>query len=248
MSMDSYEGPQLEPISPRPYLETVTKEVAIEAAKAWFFDNFEDPVHSDMYISAEGGYQYIWGGPYDAHDILWDAFGEQLPEEMIDEIVRELEKDGTVHWTIASKRILPPDEDEFYQNPNDLPQQLIDKISILENEIESLKALKPNWIGHNNPPEMIFSEQQVFGIADQISVNLETLKSNQDSESKKAAVSKLREFLRNLENIFLNKKDDFIKGLCQGVGIAVGKEIYELFPNLIKALEDVVHIAQNWLT
>ena len=32
----------------------------------WFRERFEDPVEETPYNSREGGYLYIWGGPYDA--------------------------------------------------------------------------------------------------------------------------------------------------------------------------------------
>ena len=40
------------------------RELMIE----WFNQNFEDPAERTPYESAEGGYQWIWGGPYDARE------------------------------------------------------------------------------------------------------------------------------------------------------------------------------------
>ena len=49
-----------------PSLEGLDREARIEAMVEWFGDNFEDPAQETPYESAEGGYIYIWGGPYDA--------------------------------------------------------------------------------------------------------------------------------------------------------------------------------------
>jgi hypothetical protein len=41
--------------------------------------------------SSEGGYIYIWGGPYNASEELSDEFGEIVPEDVIEELVEALE-------------------------------------------------------------------------------------------------------------------------------------------------------------
>ena len=40
----------------------------------WFSENYEDPANGVPYETAEGGYIYYLGGPYDAADILWEHF------------------------------------------------------------------------------------------------------------------------------------------------------------------------------
>jgi hypothetical protein len=60
--------------------------------------NFEDPAESAPYVSAEGGYQWIWGGPYDAKEELWSKFGTIVPEVWIDEVVEKIESDGLTDW------------------------------------------------------------------------------------------------------------------------------------------------------
>jgi hypothetical protein len=49
--------------------------------------------------SREGGYLYIWGGPYDAHEQLFDEFGSLVPEQRIQEIANEIVgEDGISDW------------------------------------------------------------------------------------------------------------------------------------------------------
>lgn len=64
----------------------------------WFHRNFEDPVHETPYESAEGGYQYIFGGPYDARDELWNEFDGTVSETVINAAVEEVESDGIIDW------------------------------------------------------------------------------------------------------------------------------------------------------
>jgi hypothetical protein len=59
-------GPPSEP----PNLGRIAHEAIVDAMVEWFFNNFEDPVHHTPY---DGGYVWIWGGPYDARDELETA-------------------------------------------------------------------------------------------------------------------------------------------------------------------------------
>lgn len=63
------------------------------AMEAWFRARFEDPAERTPYESAEGGYIWIWGGPYDAREELESEFGGIVPEEVILELVKDLERE-----------------------------------------------------------------------------------------------------------------------------------------------------------
>jgi hypothetical protein len=65
---------------------------------AWFLAHYEAPVHHCPYISAEGGYQWIFGGPYDAREVLQAQFPEATDWE-IDAAVEEVESEGTTEWS-----------------------------------------------------------------------------------------------------------------------------------------------------
>src|SRR5262245_9909440 len=70
---------------------------AIIAMKQWFRQRYEDPANRTPYESAEGGYIWIWGGPYDAGGELSDNFSGEYPDEWIEEAVEDLEHD-CVEW------------------------------------------------------------------------------------------------------------------------------------------------------
>ena len=55
----------------------------------WFFSHYKDPADGVPYESKEGGYQYIFGGPYDPMDVLQEEFPNadfKLIEEAADTI------------------------------------------------------------------------------------------------------------------------------------------------------------------
>jgi len=66
------------------------KDEQIETMREWFYENFEDPVHRTPYESREGGYQWIWGGPYDAGEELSENFSGGMSDEAIEELAEEL--------------------------------------------------------------------------------------------------------------------------------------------------------------
>jgi hypothetical protein len=69
------------------------RDVQIETMRKWFFEHFEDPAHRTPYESREGGFQWIWGGPYDARDQLEEQFSDYVSEDTIDELVNDLERE-----------------------------------------------------------------------------------------------------------------------------------------------------------
>ncbi|MEO8592699.1 MAG: DUF262 domain-containing protein [Candidatus Solibacter sp.] len=59
----------------------------------WFFENYEDPANGVPYESAEGGYQYIAGGPYDAEEVLSEEF-DDLPDLLIEAALQRIHSSG----------------------------------------------------------------------------------------------------------------------------------------------------------
>lgn len=70
------------------HLSKEDRDTQLEVMRTWFFQNYRDPVEECPY---DGGYIYIWGGPYDAGQELHAEFGEVVPEEVIDALVEDLQ-------------------------------------------------------------------------------------------------------------------------------------------------------------
>jgi len=85
------------------------REVQLDVMRTWFFENFEDPVERTPYESAEGGYIWIWGGPYDAQEELSGAFGDVVPDDVIEELSSELNSECP-EWAPTEK---PGDYDKY---------------------------------------------------------------------------------------------------------------------------------------
>jgi hypothetical protein len=155
--LDNWDEIQFDPVSDPPNVSRMAKGAAVEAITAWFLSNFEDPVHSTPYESAEGGYQYIWGGPYEARDIIENVFSGHARELVIEDAINELENESSV-WVPASSRQQPPEPDVDepdpieVQSPEQLHQAVKQRISDLEDLLDKVPR-PPSGIGHNHPPE-----------------------------------------------------------------------------------------------
>ena len=65
----------------------------LDVMKTWFRQHYEDPAERTPYESAEGGYIWIWGGPYETREVLGDEFGEIVSENLIDSLVQDLDSE-----------------------------------------------------------------------------------------------------------------------------------------------------------
>jgi hypothetical protein len=85
----------------------------VEAMVQWFHENYEDPAVRLPYESAEGGYQWIYGGPYDAHEVIGDEFSDVAGLDQIEAAVTEVTSDGLFEWA-------PTAEAEDYDSDDDV--------------------------------------------------------------------------------------------------------------------------------
>lgn len=104
------------------------KERKLEVMRSWFFQNFEDPAERTPYESREGGYQWIWGGPYDAREELEAEFGNSVSESIIDELVDEIEAQG-YEWAPTPKNSdydHDDDRDDIVDGDGEWPPLILD--------------------------------------------------------------------------------------------------------------------------
>lgn len=87
----------------------------IDKVVNWFFQHYEDPAVRTPYESAEGGYQYIWGGPYDAREVIYEGFSD-LPEWVVEAAVEQIERHGTEWAPIPREQDFEPVDDSQEDN------------------------------------------------------------------------------------------------------------------------------------
>jgi hypothetical protein len=147
-------------------LDRERRSAAIEEMEDWFRENFEDPQNETPYDSETGEYQYIWGGPFDASDMIESQFGDQYEPKWIEAAVENVTSDGTYDWapTSAGEFYEPPEdegadtEDESAPEAGDgrpeISAKILSKLDALEAALAELTPAPPN-IGHNLPPDEV---------------------------------------------------------------------------------------------
>ena len=161
---------ELRPIS-RTEFRRLRNAEKLEMMRRWFFQNFENPAENTPYESAEGGYQYIWGGPFEADEQLGDKFGGIASDRLIQQLVNELQREA-FEWAPVQKaedwedidwseRYDEPESLDFYKDEpsarygtleeREERAKVIVALTRLEN---SLQRRRPG-IGHNQPPDEI---------------------------------------------------------------------------------------------
>ena len=142
--------------------EAENRASAIESMVAWFEEQFEDPQNETPYDSEDGEYVYVFGGPFDANDVLGDQFGSEYKQEWIEAAVEQVQSDGIFEWA-------PKTGGDYYEHPDreeDTPDvegvsvreeitgQILEKLGALEACLAELPRA-PASIGHNYPPDEI---------------------------------------------------------------------------------------------
>jgi hypothetical protein len=165
-------GDGLEPETETPDLEDVDRDYAIDAMRRWFFENYEDPAQHMPYESREGGYQYIWGGPFDVEEVIRDNFEGHVPEDWLIEAIANIQRDG-YEWVPAINRVRggeapeyddpeEPQDGELGQRPRApteneiaaLEAQLAELVARATQQLDIIAPRTPGP-GHNFPPEGI---------------------------------------------------------------------------------------------
>ena len=113
-----------------------SKATQLEVMRNWFYENYEDPANSCPFESREGGYAYIYGGPYDADEELQGVFGAYIKIDYIQELVDELQYE-CYDWSGNSNSVHNWYDEDLYdavtssENPYNNFTENIDKIKSL---------------------------------------------------------------------------------------------------------------------
>ena len=74
-------------------LPSLDPAIQVDVMETWFRTLYEDPAERTPYESREGGYIWIWGGPYEASEVLGDEFSGTVDQDVIDSLVQNLDSE-----------------------------------------------------------------------------------------------------------------------------------------------------------
>jgi len=229
----------------------------------WFEQNFEDPAERTPYESAEGGYIWIWGGPFDAREELFSKFGGIASESLIEEVALEVEKGGVVLWAPTPQRddyddyepsSEPPTLDVFLDEPSDAygkPQerQLRARARKALDELQRiLDAPVPIGIGHNRPPEILEEPDEIKELRPALAeLRTELAKLNPAIEAVKRWAAPLRRALIASAIWAAQKIDKAVDAGVKAMGVAIIARYSESLRNAFDAVINWLDIAARHL-
>ena len=110
---------------------------AAEEMKEWFFSNYEDPAERLPYISAEGGFQWIFGSSETALGALEEAYSDEYPFEFIEKVAQSItDETGIFDWS-------PTPGPDFYDD-GDVSESDLDDAEELSRRLPLSEELVPN--------------------------------------------------------------------------------------------------------
>jgi hypothetical protein len=117
-----------------------TKRQAIkESMKEWFLRRYEDPSENTPYDSSEGGFLYIWGGPCEPNEVLFDEFDGKVDDDLIDEVAEELASIRD-EWA----RIPTIEDYDGMDIPLEVFDRFVENLSLIKQELANLKHVADN--------------------------------------------------------------------------------------------------------
>ena len=81
-------------------------EEQLETLEYWFRLRYEDPAERTPYETAEGGYLWIWGGPFETREVIENEFSTIVDSSVIETVISNLEQE-CYYWAPT------PSEDDY---------------------------------------------------------------------------------------------------------------------------------------
>lgn len=140
----------------------MTKDKQINFMRDWFEERYEDPAQHTPHDSSEGGYIWIYGGPFDAEEVLRDEFEGHAKEGVIEELADELSNECW-HWTHTTsydRELYPPDEEDYSYDFDSITEDYHIALKLdsnLNSLLEMIKQMKQFKTAQKN-----FSEMMIF--------------------------------------------------------------------------------------
>ena len=120
------------------WIESAPEKLQIEAMRQWFYARYENPNYQTPYSSEEGGYLFVWGGPYDPSDVLQERFSHVVPFEVIQKLFQDLWREAGDEWApIEAEGVYYDEELSFLViNRADPYQFLMDRLEQINAVLE----------------------------------------------------------------------------------------------------------------
>ncbi|MEX5748921.1 hypothetical protein [Massilia sp. X63] len=72
------------------WLKSAPPHLQKQAMQEWFLSRYCDPAIETPYMSSEGGYIFVHGGPYDPDEVIQDRFHNSVPYRVMKSLINDL--------------------------------------------------------------------------------------------------------------------------------------------------------------
>jgi hypothetical protein len=240
------------------WIKNAPEEQQIEAMRRWFHARFEDPSNQTPYDGGEGGFQFIWGGPYDPNDKIQERFSSVVEYEVMEKLIKELWQEAGDEWAPIEHEGLDYDEElSFRVVSRDDPLRLLeDRISQIEDVLDWNNDPHTSQLVHQMVHSSLIAALEAF-LADTMAFWVRTDKGvlrqftseNKDFKGRQLTLDQLFERLEKLDQeveIYLqdmlwHRLDKIRPMMTAGLGIAF-PDIGDLMREVV-VRHDIVHRA-----
>lgn len=231
------------------------RESQLKMMRDWFFKHFEDPAERTPYESREGGYIWIWGGPYDAREELESDFSGIVPDDVIDELAEELSR-NCWEWAPTPSR---EDYDDFLvedialitEYHSNFTSAILDNESLLKTKVEHSVAncfYRLLFVNVITALETYLSDAFINTVVPNPALMRRFIESTPEFQSEKIALSDVFKAIEEIEQKTKSYLADVVWHNLQRVkpmykdtlGIDFPKDIGTIFRAIIKR-HDIVH-------
>jgi len=234
------------------WLRQADEQNKIDAMIHWFLSRFCDPAEETPYMSSEGGYIWIHGGPYDAMEEIETRFHEYVDFDTIEKAADSVQSDGIFEWA-PTRLMYLGDYDLEIEDRNEPTQKLeatIDKLkeilNLTGNDAAREVARNLAYSGIIGALETFLWETMKFWLTEKPEFVERIIKNHPFFRDTKIKLSQIYSYqdqlpelvMAYMRNIVWHRADQVGPMFKHGLDVSIGLNTFETD---IKKRHDIVH-------
>jgi hypothetical protein len=235
------------------WLEKAPMEAQVAAMAQWFLARFCDPAEETPYMTSEGGYIWINGGPYDAAEQIEGRFSHLAGEDAIGLSVSEVENNGVYDWAPTALTYLDETEDVPIDDRNEPTRRLEERINDvlavldLEGQAEAINTARNlAYAAIISALEAFLLETMSFWVSDRDEVVRRIITEHPKFKDQKISLGNIyttfsslgRQVKAHLRRLVWHREGDVVAWFKHGLGVELG---FHRFKAEISVRHDIVH-------
>lgn len=235
------------------WLQRATPEDQTAAMVQWFLARFWDPAHETPYMSSEGGYIWIHGGPYDAAEEIEGRFQGLASDEAIKHAIDQVQSDGIYDWAPTPLTYLDEKDDVQIDDRNEPTQRLEERIRYVLDVLdldgaEEVRGTARNLVyaGVISALEAFLYETMTYWVSTKEEVVVAIITGHPKFKDQKINLGSIYNVHNSLEKqvkfhlrkVVWHREDDVVSLFKYGLGIEIG---LHRFKDDITVRHDIIH-------